>query len=51
MEIQVPQVKVPRVVIIGCGFGGMEVAKALKNEAVQIIILDKKLFTTTIFCP
>ncbi len=33
--------KFPRVVIIGGGFGGIEVAKALKNKEVEITLLDR----------
>lgn len=31
----------PRVVIIGAGFGGLEVAKSLKNEEVDILLIDR----------
>ncbi|MEO7390625.1 MAG: NAD(P)/FAD-dependent oxidoreductase [Ramlibacter sp.] len=31
----------PRVVIIGCGFGGLEAARALKDASVQIALVDK----------
>ncbi len=31
----------PRIVIIGCGFGGLEAARALKNAAVDITLVDK----------
>ena len=40
MNINVPEVKVPRIVIIGCGFGGMELAQYLHNADVQIVLLD-----------
>ncbi|TAL24035.1 MAG: NAD(P)/FAD-dependent oxidoreductase, partial [Aquabacterium sp.] len=30
-----------RVVIIGCGFGGLEAAKALSTEAVDITLIDR----------
>ncbi len=33
--------KIPRIVIIGCGFGGLEAAKALKNAAVNITLIDR----------
>ena len=33
--------KIPRIVIIGCGFGGLEAAKALKNAAVSITLIDR----------
>ena len=31
----------PRVVIIGCGFGGMEAAKALSEADVEIVVIDR----------
>ncbi|MBV7456556.1 NAD(P)/FAD-dependent oxidoreductase [Acidovorax sp. sif1233] len=31
----------PRVVIIGCGFGGLEAARALRGAAVDITLVDK----------
>ena len=33
--------RVPHVVIIGAGFGGMEAARALKNAAVRVTIIDR----------
>jgi len=33
--------KFPRVVIIGGGFGGIEVAKGLKNKEVEVVLLDR----------
>ena len=31
----------PRVVIIGCGFGGLEAAKALRRCAVDVTVIDR----------
>lgn len=31
----------PRVIVIGGGFGGVEVIKALRNENVQVVLFDK----------
>jgi NADH:ubiquinone reductase (H+-translocating) len=31
----------PRIVIVGCGFGGLEAARALKDAAVDITLVDK----------
>lgn len=31
----------PRVVIVGCGFGGLEAAKALSRSPVEIIVIDR----------
>jgi NADH:ubiquinone reductase (H+-translocating) len=33
--------RVPRVVIVGCGFGGLSVARALRRAPVQITLLDR----------
>lgn len=46
MNINVPEVKVPRIVIIGCGFGGMELAQLLRNADVQIVLMDKHNYHT-----
>lgn len=46
MYINVPQVKVPRVVIIGCGFGGLELAKKLAEAPVQVVLIDKNNYHT-----
>ena len=31
----------PRVVIVGCGFGGLEAAKALRDATVEITLVDR----------
>ena len=31
----------PRIVIVGCGFGGLEAARKLQSAAVDIVIIDK----------
>jgi len=38
--------KFPQVVIIGGGFGGLEVAKALADEPVEVLLLDKHNYHT-----
>lgn len=38
--------KFPKVVIIGAGFGGIEVAKKLKNKEVEVLLLDRNNFHT-----
>ncbi len=32
---------IPRIVIIGCGFGGLEAAKALAGKPVQVTLIDR----------
>lgn len=41
MKISIPTSDKPRVVIIGGGFAGVEIAKSLKNAGYQIVMLDK----------
>lgn len=41
MDIQHINHRFPRVVIIGGGFGGIEVAKGLKNKPVEVLLLDR----------
>ncbi len=41
MQIRVPKVNLPRVVIVGGGFGGIELAKQLKHKPFQVVLLDK----------
>jgi len=41
VDLKIPSTGKKRVVIIGGGFGGIEVAKKLKNLDVQIVLLDK----------
>ena len=38
--------KIPRVVIIGGGFGGIELAKKLKNKNIQVLMLDRHNYHT-----
>ena len=46
MKLNIPEVKQPRVVIVGCGFGGMELAKNLANAPVQVVLIDKNNYHT-----
>ncbi len=39
--MKIPDSPLPRVVIIGGGFAGLEVAKTLQNKPFQVVILDK----------
>lgn len=40
-HLRIPTSKNPRVVIVGGGFGGIELAKKLKGKSFQIVLLDK----------
>lgn len=39
--MNVPNSNLPRVVVIGAGFGGIALAKKLKNQNVQLVLIDK----------
>lgn len=40
-QTRIADIGKPRVVIIGGGFGGMEMAKALKGSNIQVVLIDK----------
>ena len=44
--MNVPKSKFPRVVIIGGGFAGVNLAKSLANKPVQVVLLDKHNYHT-----
>ncbi len=44
--IDIPETSYPRVVIIGGGFGGIELTKSLKNKEVQVLLIDKHNYHT-----
>lgn len=46
MDLTTTTPGVPRIVIIGGGFGGIQVAKNLKNTPVEVILLDKHNYHT-----
>ena len=41
MTLSAPPSRRPRVVIIGCGFGGLEAARALRSAPVDITLVDR----------
>src|SRR5690606_41854114 len=36
----------PRVIVIGAGFGGVEVARQLKNKEVEVLLIDRNNYHT-----
>ncbi|MGB0862019.1 MAG: NAD(P)/FAD-dependent oxidoreductase [Saprospiraceae bacterium] len=47
MKPYIPESKLPRVVIIGAGFGGIQLAKSLiKTKQFQVVLLDKHNYHT-----
>ncbi|MDJ0644692.1 MAG: NAD(P)/FAD-dependent oxidoreductase [Flavobacteriaceae bacterium] len=43
-DVYIPRSEHPRIVIIGAGFAGIYMAKALKNKPFQVVLLDKNNF-------
>ncbi|WP_452226388.1 NAD(P)/FAD-dependent oxidoreductase [Lacinutrix cladophorae] len=39
--MNIPESKVPRIVIVGGGFAGVKLAKSLKDKKVQVVLIDK----------
>jgi NADH:ubiquinone reductase (H+-translocating) len=46
MAVNIPVSSRPRVVIVGAGFAGLELAKALKQADVQVVLIDKNNYHT-----
>ncbi len=46
MSIDIPNSSFPRVVIVGGGFGGIQLAKSFKNKEVQVLMIDKHNYHT-----
>lgn len=46
MKINVPDTKLPRVVIVGGGFGGLELAKKMSYSHYQVVLIDKNNYHT-----
>ena len=41
MDTNLPQTSQPRIVIIGCGFAGLRLAKDLAKAPVQVVVIDR----------
>jgi NADH dehydrogenase len=39
--LNIPESDKKRIVIVGCGFAGLTLAKKLRNKNYQVVILDK----------
>lgn len=46
MDTVIPRTNLPRVVIIGGGFGGVQLVKALRDAPFQVVLLDKNNYHT-----
>ncbi|WP_417589873.1 NAD(P)/FAD-dependent oxidoreductase [Owenweeksia hongkongensis] len=45
-SLNIPDTNLERVVIIGCGFAGLNLAKKLKNKPFQVVVIDKHNYHT-----
>lgn len=45
-SLNIPDTNLPRVVIIGCGFAGLNLAKKLNKKPFQVVMLDKHNYHT-----
>jgi NADH:ubiquinone reductase (H+-translocating) len=45
-DLGIPKVDLPRVVVVGGGFGGLELVKHLNGKHFQVVLLDRKNFHT-----
>jgi NADH:ubiquinone reductase (H+-translocating) len=46
IHIDVPNMNIPRVVIVGSGFGGLQLARSLKHKDIQVVLLDRNNYHT-----
>lgn len=44
--MNIPKINIPRIVIVGGGFGGISLAKKLAKQEVQVVLLDKHNYHT-----
>jgi NADH dehydrogenase len=44
--MNIPESNLPRVIIIGGGFAGINLAKTLANKAIQVVLIDKHNYQT-----
>ena len=45
-DFNIPDLDLPRVVIIGCGFAGIKLAKSIDSKRYQVVLLDKNNYHT-----
>lgn len=46
MNLNIPSTDLPRVVIVGGGFGGLQLAKHLHHDEYQVVLIDKNNYHT-----
>lgn len=45
-NLNIPNIDLPRIVIVGCGFAGLKFVKEIKSNHYQIVLIDKNNFHT-----
>ena len=45
-NLNIPNIDLPRIVIIGCGFAGLRLVKKINSKYYQVVLLDKNNFHT-----
>ena len=46
MNLNIPNIDLPRVVIIGCGFAGLKLVRKISSKNYQVVLLDKNNYHT-----
>ena len=46
MDLNVPVIDLPRVVIVGCGFAGLKLIQKINSKAYQTVLIDKQNYHT-----
>ncbi|PCI98679.1 MAG: FAD-dependent oxidoreductase [Flavobacteriales bacterium] len=46
MSLNIPNINLPRVVIIGCGFAGLKLVQKISSKHYQIVLLDRNNYHT-----
>ena len=44
--MNIPRVDLPRIVVIGCGFGGLKFVQSINSKQYQVVLLDKNNYHT-----
>ena len=44
--MNIPQIDLPRIVVIGCGFAGLKLVKQLNTKKYQVVLFDKNNYHT-----
>ncbi len=45
-NLNIPNIDLPRIVIVGCGFAGLKLVKAISSKYYQVVLLDKNNYHT-----